>query len=144
MRIRGLFVSFCHSFCIYFQFYVLKGHWTTSASFPIFFFSIKLIRSVHQFSDSMLNLTCSFISVTKMYVFLPATVMTAEFGTIHYFSRLEEYSETCFCSSLDRPALELVENYVNCVTFRLKIIMFLTATLIQISLIPILYMFNKD
>ena len=32
---------------------------------------------------------------------MAATVMTAEFGTIHY-SSLEEYSEACLCSSLDR------------------------------------------
>ena len=30
---------------------------------------------------------------------MAATVMTAEFGTIHYYSSLEEYSEAC---SLDR------------------------------------------
>ena len=34
---------------------------------------------------------------------MAATVMTAEFGTIHYlYSSLEEYSEACLCSSLDR------------------------------------------
>ena len=34
---------------------------------------------------------------------MAATVMTAEFDTIHYYSRLEEYSEACLkCSSLDR------------------------------------------
>ena len=29
-------------------------------------------------------------------------VMTAEFGTIHYYSSLEEYSEAYLCSCLDR------------------------------------------
>ena len=33
---------------------------------------------------------------------MAATVMNAEFGTIHYYSSLEEYSEACLCSSLDR------------------------------------------
>ena len=73
-----------------------------------------MIRSVYLCSDCMLNLTCSFNSVTKILcIFLSvaifksqllkmaATVMTAEFGTIHYYSSLEEYSEACLCSSLD-------------------------------------------
>ena len=33
---------------------------------------------------------------------MAATVMTAEFGTIRYYSSLEEYSEAFLCSSLDR------------------------------------------
>ena len=33
---------------------------------------------------------------------MAATVMAAEFGTIHYYFSLEEYSEARFCSSLDR------------------------------------------
>ena len=41
---------------------------------------------------------------------MAATVMTAEFGTIHYYSSLEEYSEACLCSSL----LKLIGNHVNC------------------------------
>ena len=59
----------------------------------------------------MLNLTWNFNSVTKIYAFFSvavvailkslllktaATVMTAEFGTLHYYSRLEEYSQVCF------------------------------------------------
>ena len=32
---------------------------------------------------------------------MAATVMTVEFGTIHYYSSAEEYSEACLCSSLD-------------------------------------------
>ena len=33
---------------------------------------------------------------------MAATVMTVEFGTIHYYSSLEEFNwEACFCSSLD-------------------------------------------
>ena len=44
---------------------------------------------------------------------MAATVMTAEFGTIHYNSSLEEYSEACLCSSLDRH-LKLIGNHVNC------------------------------
>ena len=32
---------------------------------------------------------------------MAAIVMTAEFGTIHYYSSLEEYSEACLCNSLD-------------------------------------------
>ena len=33
---------------------------------------------------------------------MAATVMTVEFGTIHHFSSLEENSEACLCSSLNR------------------------------------------
>ena len=33
---------------------------------------------------------------------MAAIVMTAEFGTIYYYSSLEEYSEACLCNSLDR------------------------------------------
>ena len=33
---------------------------------------------------------------------MAATVMIAEFGTIHHFSSLEENSEACVCSSLNR------------------------------------------
>ena len=33
---------------------------------------------------------------------IAATVMTAEFGTINYYSSLKEYSEAYFSSSLDR------------------------------------------
>ena len=66
-------------------------------------------------SDCMLNLTSSFNSVTKdICIFLSAaifksrlfkmgaTVMTAEFDTIYCYSTLEEYSEACLFSSLDR------------------------------------------
>ena len=50
----------------------LKGHWTTSASSPNFFqkcWDFYIIRSVYLCSDCMLNLTCSFNSVTKIYAF---------------------------------------------------------------------------
>ena len=33
---------------------------------------------------------------------MAATVMTVEFGTIHHYSILEENSEACLCSSMDR------------------------------------------
>ena len=33
---------------------------------------------------------------------MAATVMTAEFGTIHYYFSLKEYSEACMCRSLDK------------------------------------------
>ena len=33
---------------------------------------------------------------------MAATDMTVEFGTIHHYSNLEEDSEACLCSSLDR------------------------------------------
>ena len=52
--------------------YYLKGHWTTSASSPNFFqksWDFYIIRSLYLCSDCMLNLTCSFNSVTKMYAF---------------------------------------------------------------------------
>ena len=48
---------------------------------------------------------CIFLSVAifkSRLLKMAATVMTAEFGTIHYYSSLEEYSEACLCSSLDR------------------------------------------
>ena len=48
---------------------------------------------------------CIFLSVAifkNRLLKMAATVMTAEFGTIHYYSSLEEYSEACLCSSLDR------------------------------------------
>ena len=40
---------------------------------------------------------------------MAATVMTAEFATIHYYSSLQEYSAACLCSSLDRQTLKLIE-----------------------------------
>ena len=40
---------------------------------------------------------------------MAATVMTVEFGTIHHYSILEEISETCLCSYLQK----LTEHYVN-------------------------------
>ena len=51
---------------------LLKGHWTTSASSPIFFqksWDFYIIRSVYLCRDCMLSLTCSFNSVTKIYAF---------------------------------------------------------------------------
>ena len=42
---------------------------------------------------------------------MAATVMTAEFGTIHYYSSLEEYSEACLCIG---QTLKLIGNHVNC------------------------------
>ena len=48
---------------------------------------------------------CIFLSVAifkSQLLKMAATVMTAEFVTIHYYSSLEEYSEACLCSSLDR------------------------------------------
>ena len=59
-----------HRLCM--QNYALKGHWTTSASSPNFFqksWDFYIIRSVYLCSDCMLNLTCSFNSVTKIYAF---------------------------------------------------------------------------
>ena len=63
----------------------------------------------------MLNLTCNFNLVTKIYEFfltvaifksqllkMVATIMTVEFGTIHNYSSLEEISEACLSISLDR------------------------------------------
>ena len=43
---------------------------------------------------------------------MAATVMTVEFGTIHHYSSLEENSEACLCSSLNRYK-KLIEYYVN-------------------------------
>ena len=97
----------------------LKGHWTNSASSPNFFqksWDFYAIGSVYLCSDCMLNLTCKFNLITKiiMWIFLAAaickslplkmaaTVMTVEFGTILHYSSLEENSEACLCSSLNR------------------------------------------
>ena len=40
---------------------------------------------------------------------MAATVMTVEFGTIHYYSSLEENSEACLCSSLSYVRDPLVD-----------------------------------
>ena len=57
----------------------------------------------------MLNLTCNFNLITKIFIFsssrllkLAATVMTVEFGIIQDYSSLEEISEAFLCSSLNR------------------------------------------
>ena len=41
-----------------------------------------------------------------------STVMTVEFGTIYHYSSLEENSEACLCSSLNKIQ-KLTEHYVN-------------------------------
>ena len=89
----------------------LKVHWTTSASSPIFFLQkspdFYTIRSVYLCFDGMLNLTCNFNFLAaaifkSLLLKMAATVMTVEFGTIHHYSSLEENSEACLCSSLNR------------------------------------------
>ena len=73
------------------------------------------IRSVCLGSNCMLNLMCNFNLITKICEFflqrpfkkkssfnMAATVMTGEFRTIHHYSSLEEKSEACLCSSLNR------------------------------------------
>ena len=83
---------------------------------PIIFKKVKTfiytIKNVY--SDCMLNLTCNFNLITKVCAFflqrpilslllkMTAAVMTVEFGTIHHYSSLEENSEACLCSSLNR------------------------------------------
>ena len=50
----------------------IKGHWTTSASSPIIFqksWDFYTIRSVYLCSDCVLNFSCNFNSVTKIYFF---------------------------------------------------------------------------
>ena len=50
----------------------LKGHWTTLVSFLDFFqknWDFYTTRSVYLCSDCMLNLTCKFNSVAKIYEF---------------------------------------------------------------------------
>ena len=42
---------------------------------------------------------------------MAAAVMTAEFGTIHHYSSLEENSEAFLCSSLNRYK-KITEHYV--------------------------------
>ena len=43
---------------------------------------------------------------------MAATVMTVEFGTIHHYSSLEENSEACLFSSLNRYK-KVTQHYVN-------------------------------
>ena len=43
---------------------------------------------------------------------MTAAVMTVEFSTIHIYSSLEENSEACLCSSVNRYK-NLTEHYVN-------------------------------
>ena len=50
----------------------LKGHWTTSASSPDFFqkgWDFYTIRSAYLRSDCMLNFTCNFNLITKIWEF---------------------------------------------------------------------------
>ena len=39
---------------------------------------------------------------------MATSIMTVEFGTIHHDSSLEEHSEACLCSSLNK-----YKNYLN-------------------------------
>ena len=41
-------------------------------------------------------------SFKSLLLKMAATVMTIEFGTIHHYSSLEENSEACLCSSLNK------------------------------------------
>ena len=43
---------------------------------------------------------------------MAATAMIVEFGTIHHYFSLEENSEACLCSSLNRYK-NLKKHYVN-------------------------------
>ena len=43
---------------------------------------------------------------------MAATVLTVEFGTIHHYSGLDENSEACLCSFLNRYK-KITEHYVN-------------------------------
>ena len=52
--------------------YLLKGHWTTSASSPDFFrkiWELYTIRSVYLWSECMFNFTCNFNLITKICEF---------------------------------------------------------------------------
>ena len=64
-------VQGCFFFFFFFKF--LKGALDNFSLIPIFFFQkswdFYIIRSVYLCSDCMLNLTCSFNSVTKIYEF---------------------------------------------------------------------------
>ena len=99
--------------------YGIKGALDNFSLIPRFFFQkswdFYTIRSVYLCSDCMLNLTCNFNLITKICEFflaaaifkslllkMAATVMTFEFGTIHHYSRMQESSEACLCSSLNR------------------------------------------
>ena len=50
---------------------------------------------------------------------MAATVMTVKFGTIHHYSSLEENSDACLCSYLDRYKNQL--NIVLIVAFGFRI-----------------------
>ena len=85
---------------------LLKGHWTTSASSPHFFSQKSwdfYISSVYLCSDCMLNLTCNFNLITKIGLcefFLQQPFF--KICLLLHYSSLEEKSEACLCSSLNR------------------------------------------
>ena len=97
----------------YFIFLSLKGHWTTSASSPIFVQKVKIFIPLEVYTyDCMLNLTCNFNLIKRYVIFFLAaaifkslplkmatkgrllkmatTVMTVEFATIHHYSSLRK------------------------------------------------------
>ena len=94
----------------------LKGHWTTSALSPFFFFKkveifiplevytyvatvcLILLATSTNYEDKQIFLAAAIFKslLSKM----AATAMTVEFGTIYHFSSLEENSKVYLCSSL--------------------------------------------
>ena len=84
---------------------------------PIFFqksWDLYTIRCVYLYSDCMI-LLANLNLIKKIHEFslqrpfskslllkMAAMVMIIEFGTIHHYSSLEEISEACLCSSLNR------------------------------------------
>ena len=98
---------------------ILKGHWTTSASSPNFFFQkswdFYTIESVYLCTEWLhAQYYLLQLNYENMWIFLVAAifkslllkmatiVMTVEFGTIHHYCSLEENSEACLCISLNR------------------------------------------
>ena len=97
----------------------VKGALDNFSLIPRYFFQkswdFYAIRSVYLSSDCLLNLTYNLNLITKVCTFflqqpffkvyflkMTATVVTVEFGTIHHYSSLEQNSDACLCSSLNR------------------------------------------
>ena len=83
--------------------FLLKGHWTTLASSPIFFFFKKVEIFIPLEVYTYVVTECLILLAnSSLLLKMVATVMTVEFGTIHHYSSPEENSEVCLCSSLNR------------------------------------------
>ena len=96
---------------------LLRGHWTISASSQDFFKKVEIfiqLEVLYIYAVTACSILLATSTQLQRYIFLSvaifksrllkmaATVMIVEFGTIHHYSSVEENSEACLCSSLDR------------------------------------------